>query len=170
MTILSGLRLALSGAALALFASGAAHAQGASVSLGVQDHDTSIPVEITSEELSLDQDTGTALFSGNVLVRQGDITMTCDRMRVEYSDDAQGNSQINVIRMFGGVTFVSPDEAAESDTAVYTLAVETVVMTGNVLVTQGATALSSDRLTYNLNSGEGRMEGNVKTVLQQANN
>ena len=54
--------------------------------------------------------------------------------------------------------------------AVYTLADDIIVMYQNVLVTQGATALSADKLTYNLDTGDGFMEGRVKTVLQQANN
>ena len=146
-------------------------AQGASVSLGVKDHDSSIPVEITSENLELDQDGGTAIFDTDVFVRQGDMTITSDKMRVEYAEDeTTGRDEIQQIVMTGGVTFASPTETAESDTAVYILASELIIMTGNVLVTQGRTALSSDKLTYNLNNGQGQMEGNVKTVLQQANN
>ena len=61
-------------------------------------------------------------------------------------------------------------EAAESDNAVYTLSNDIIIMTGNVLVTQGQTALSSDKLTYNLDTGDGVMEGNVKTILQQGSN
>ena len=104
-------------------------------------------------------------------MRQGEITMTCQRMRVEYGEDPEtGRNEIKVIRMFGGVTFASPEETAESNRAVYTLANDLIVMTGSVLVTQGPTALSSDSLTYNLDSGQGRLEGNVKTVLQQGSN
>lgn len=145
-------------------------AQGANISLGVKEHDSSTPVEITSEELELDQESGQAIFTGNVIVRQGDITMTCGRMTVEYGENAEGNNEIRLIRMFNGVTFASDTEAAESNSAVYSLTNETLVMNGSVLVTQGPTALSSDKLTYDLQSGDGRLEGNVKTVLQQANN
>jgi len=150
---------------------GSVWAQGAAISLGVKDHDSSTPVEITSAELELDQDTGTAIFTGDVIVAQGDVTITTQRLVVEYGPDAEtGQDEIKIIRMFDGVTFVSDAEAAESSNAVYTLAIDTIVMTGNVLVTQGRTALSSDKLTYNLKSGEGLMEGNVKTILQQGNN
>ncbi len=149
----------------------AAAAQGTSVTLGVQDHDSSTPVEITSEELELDQESGTAVFTGDVIVRQGDITMTCGRMVVEYARNPDtGRNEIKVIRMFGGVTFVSAEEAAEADNAVYDLTSEIIEMSGNVLVTQGPTALTANRLTYNLQTGDGRMEGNVKTVLQQGSN
>ena len=145
-------------------------AQGASVALGVKDHDSSTPVEITSEQLELNQEQGTAVFETNVFVRQGEMTMTCDRMVVEYGEDpTTGREEIQLIRMFGGVTFASPTETAESNTAVYNLAQETLVMNGDVLVTQGQTALSSDKLTYNLDTGGGVMEGNVKTVLQSNN-
>lgn len=159
-----GLILSLPGAPGAL-------AQGTGISLGVRDHDSSQPVEITSEELSVDQAGGTATFSGNVIVGQGDITMTCGTMRVEYGPDPDtGNNEIRVIRMSGGVTFVSKSDAAEANNAVYDLQRETLVMTGDVLVTQGTTALSSDKLTYNLQTGSGVMEGRVKTILQTGRN
>jgi len=141
-------------------------AQGTAISLGVSDHDSNQPVEITSEELSLDQASGKATFAGNVIVGQGDLVLTSERMVVEYGPNAAtGSDEIKVIRLFGGVTFVGPDEAAEAQDAVYTLADETIVLTGSVLVTQGATALSADRLVYNLQSGAGTMSGRVKTIL-----
>lgn len=158
-------------ATISIMSIGAAFAQGASVNLGVSDHDSSIPVEITSESLELNQKEGFASFTGDVFVRQGDMTLTCERMVVEYGENPEtGAEEIQKIHMYKGVTFASPSEAAESESAVYDLQTNTIVMTGNVLVTQGRTALSSERLSYNLDSGAGQMTGNVKTVLQQASN
>lgn len=152
---------------LALTPPGAANAQGASISLGVSAYDASSPVEITSASLELDQTNGSAIFTGDVIVVQGGMTMTCDRMVVTYGTNARtGENEIRTIRMFGGVTFVGPADAAESQSAVYSLTSASLVMSGNVLVTQGPTAMSSDRLIYNLTSGTGRLEGNVKTILQ----
>ena len=169
--MLSLFRTCALGATFAVALAFGVSAQGTSIKLGVNDHDSSQPVEITSEELQVDQENGVAVFSGNVLVGQGDITLTCETMRVEFGIDPEtGKNEIQVIRMFGGVTFVSKEEDAESDEAVYTLATDILVMTGNVLVTQGATALSSDKLTYNLDTGDGVMEGRVKTILQQGSN
>jgi len=163
-------RTVILGAWLLIIGTSMGWAQGTAVSLGVNNHDSSIPVEITSEELALDQENGTATFAGDVIVKQGEITMTCQRMRVEYAEDPEtGKTEIQIIRMFGGVTFVTQQDAAESDSAVYSLTSEIVEMFGNVLVTQGPTALSSDKLTYNLQTGDGQMEGSVKTILQQGN-
>ena len=144
-------------------------AQSTAVSLGVTDHDSSLPVEITSEELSLDQANSIAIFTGNVLARQGELTMTCGKMHVEYGPGADGKDEIKIIRMFDGVTLASPAETAESTSAVYDMVNESLVMTGNVLITQGLTALASDRMTYDLASGNGILEGNVKTVLGGGN-
>ncbi|MDF0601191.1 lipopolysaccharide transport periplasmic protein LptA [Psychromarinibacter sp. C21-152] len=170
MTALTRFLTALWAVFLVFAAAGPAAAQGADVSLGIADFDNSQPVEITSESLSVNQQAGNATFEGNVIVGQGEMVLTCDRMVVEYGADEGGRNDIRVIWLYGGVTFVGPSEAAEADSATYTLADETIVLTGNVLVTQGATAISSDRLIYNLQSGSGRMEGRVKTILNPGSN
>lgn len=169
MSINSWIRSIAAVGVISLATAGFAIAQSASVSLGVQNHDSDLPVEITSQELALDQENSLAIFTGDVLVRQGELTMACNKMRVEYGPDADGNDEIKVIRMFGGVTLAGPEETAESDGAVYDLIQETLVMTGNVLITQGITALASDQMNYDLTTGDGVLQGNVKTVLRGNN-
>ena len=51
----------------------AAFAQGADVALGLSAFDREAPVEVTADELSIDQATGAATFDGNVLVVQGNV-------------------------------------------------------------------------------------------------
>lgn len=163
MTYLKGLSAVVF---TAIFAA-VALAQGAPVSFGFSQHDNSKPIEITSEELQIDQSGGFALFIGNVIVGQGDLRMTADRMRVEYGENPETNkTDITELVATGGVTIVNGDEAAESDSAVYTIANTTIVMTGDVLLTQGPSAISGDKMTYNLTSDTGFMEGRVKTVLR----
>ena len=55
---------------------------------------------------------------------------------------------------------------AESERADYDIDSGVIVMTGNVLMAQGNNAISSDRMTVNLDGGTARMEGRVKTILQ----
>lgn len=149
---------------------GAAQAQGTAVSLGVSNHDASAPVEITSTELELSQNQGLVTFNGDVLVRQGQMTLTSQKLLVEYSDNPDtGQNDIETIRMFGGVTFATPSETAEAAEATYDVAGQRITMFGDVLVTQGRTALTADRLTFNVRSGNGRLTGNVKTILQRSN-
>ncbi|WP_116086252.1 lipopolysaccharide transport periplasmic protein LptA [Tropicimonas sp. IMCC34011] len=154
-------------AALAVLIAGPLHAQGTGIAFGTpQDGDQ--PVEVTAEELQLDQAAGTAVFSGNVIVGQGDMRLTAPRVDVTYATDADGNSTGGIDRLHatGGVTLTSGGEAAEGQEAVYTVGSGQVVMTGDVLLTQGQNALAGEKLTVGLDDGQGVMEGNVRVVFQ----
>lgn len=140
----------------------AALAQGANVAFGGLSHDTSLPVEVTADQLNVSQADGAAVFDGNVLVGQGEMRMSAAKLRVEYGED----SQIEKLIATGGVTLVNGAEAAESRDAIYTISTGIVVMTGDVILTQGQSALSGAKLTVNLNAGTGVMSGRVKTILQ----
>lgn len=145
---------------LCLFLPAVAAAQGAGISLGGGSFDSSAPVDVTSDSLSLDQESGQAVFDGNVLVVQGDLRMSAARIVVDYGD--QGVSRL---RATGGVTFVTPTEAAEAREASYTVQGGDVILSGDVLLTQGQATISGDRLAIDLASGKGVMEGNVRTIL-----
>ncbi|MDA7429454.1 LptA/OstA family protein [Primorskyibacter aestuariivivens] len=142
----------------------AAWAQGTEVGFGSMQADTDAPVEVTAENLSVNQDDGTALFTGNVVVGQGEMRLSAPRVLVVYNE---GRTGIARLEARGGVTLVSGEEAAEAAQADYDVEAATVVMTGNVLLTQGLNALTSDRMVVNLEDGTARMSGRVKTVIQQ---
>jgi len=156
---------------LALFAlmlaSVPASAQGTQIAFGSKGQDTTLPVEITADQLNIDQAHGTAIFTGNVLVGQGEMRLSAGAVRVEYAM-LNGKSTGKIARLLAtdGVTLVSGTEAAEAKQADYTIDSGDVVMTGNVILTQGQNALSSDRMVINLKTGTGTMDGSVKTVLR----
>lgn len=133
-----------------------------SINLTGLQQDTTLPVEVTADSLSVDQGTGLATFAGNVVVKQGEMTISAGTARIEYLPDGKG---IAKVLLDGRVLFASPTDAAEADTAVYTIASGEVVMTGNVLLTQGQTTISGNRLVYDLDAGTGSMEGRVQTVF-----
>ena len=136
------------------------------INLGGIRADSSAPVEVAADSLTVDQDTGTAVFSGNVVIGQGDLRLSASSVRVIY-DEATGD--ITKLNASGGVTFVTATEAAEAQTAAYDLTSGTIVLTGDVLLTQGASALSANQMTVNVNTGTAQMSGRVRTVFQQGN-
>ena len=142
-------------------------AQGTSVAFGAIRQDTDAPVEVTADQLSVDQDSGTATFVGNVLIGQGEMRLSAAKVLVVYKT---GNSGIERLEATGGVTLVSGPDAAESSRADYDIDAGQIVMTGDVLLTQGANALTSERMTVNLNDGTAQMVGRVKTILQPNKN
>jgi lipopolysaccharide export system protein LptA len=129
--------------------------------------DSTAPVEITADTLTVDQTTGIATFAGNVLIGQGEMRLSAAEVLVEYGEST---SDISKLRASGGVTLVSGAEAAEAQEAVYTLKDSLVVMTGDVLLTQGQNIMAGQSLTVNLTTGTGNMAGRVRTVLQPGSN
>lgn len=137
------------------------------INLGAISADPSAPVEITADTLSVDQDTGTAIFQGNVLIGQGGLRLSAGRVQVVYND-TEGN--ISRLLATGGVTFVTETEAAESATAEYNIDAGTLVLQGDVLLTQGASAISADTMRVNLSDGSAQMDGRVRTIFNQGDN
>ena len=85
-------------------------------------------------------------------------------MRVVYADETGDIAQLVAS---DGVTFVTDTEAAEAQNAVYNLITGVLTLTGDVLLTQGASALSAEQMTVNVNTGVAQMSGRVRTVFQQ---
>ncbi|PTQ69756.1 lipopolysaccharide transport periplasmic protein LptA [Celeribacter persicus] len=138
-------------------------AQGTQIAFGGLKHDSALPVEITSDQLSVDQNTGKAIFTGNVVIGQGTMRLAAKTVEVIYGSDT---SQIARLLASGGVTITNAGEAAEAQNAEYNLESGTVTLTGNVLLTQGNSVMSGERMVIDLNTGTGRMDGRVKTILQ----
>lgn len=149
------------------FLASAAAAQGTNVAFGTIRQDTSAPVEATADNLSVDQSTGTAILTGNVLIGQGEMRLSAPKVLVVYRSEQAGIARLEAT---GGVTLVSGPDAAEAQNADYDVDRGTIVMTGDVLVTQGQSALTADRMTVNLADGTAQMSGRVKTILQTGNN
>ncbi|MBO9411808.1 LptA/OstA family protein [Ruegeria sp. R8_2] len=137
------------------------------MAFGVQKADPSLPVEVTSESLNVNQEDGSAEFIGNVIVIQGEMRLTAERVLVIYNADRSGIERMEATE---DVVLVSPPDAAEGDWAEYTIDSGVIVMRGNVLLTQGPSTISGDQMNANLTTGTATMTGNVKTILQQGAN
>lgn len=137
------------------------------INLGGISADPSAPVEVAADNLTVDQDTGTATFTGNVKIGQGDLRLSAGRVEVVYGADT---GEIARLMASGGVTFATATEAAEAQTADYDIAGGTLTLNGNVLLTQGASAIAAEQMTVNLTTGNAQMSGRVRTVFQQGGN
>lgn len=160
------LRLIAFSASLLVATGGAGFAQ-TNVNLGGIAVDTTAAVEVTADSLSVDQQSGRAVFVGNVIILQGDLRLTAGEVEVVYGTDT---SEISKLIASEGVTFVTADEAAEAQNADYDIATGLLVLTGDVLLTQGSSAISAGQMTINVTDGTATMEGRVRTVLQQGDN
>lgn len=123
------------------------------------------PVEINADALEVLQQDKKAIFKGNVIARQGDITMKSATMTVFYkggmTDETTQDNGISRLLAGGGVTFVSPNETASGSQADYDVNSKVIVMTGNVVLTRDKNILKGSRLEYNINTGRSVLNGGV---------
>lgn len=151
---LLGLLLILSPSAMAQVAIG----------FGGVSYDDSQPVEVTADALTVDQTSGEAVFTGNVIVVQGDLRMAAGSVRITYGTDGT-NQDVREVIASGGVLVTRGTDAAEGAEARFDVASSLLTLTGNVLVTQGATAIAGDTMTVNMRTGSGSVDGRVRTTL-----
>lgn len=141
-----------------------AHAQGAQVAFGTVQDNSGLPVEVTSESLAIDQNAGTAIFTVDVIVIQGEMRLSADEVTVFY--DAETSEIVQIVAI-GNVILISGADAAESERAEYDVNTGEIYMTGDVLVNQGPSTVASDEMTVQVDDGTALMTGRVRTVLQQ---
>lgn len=148
---------------------GTALASAQNVPFGGIEHDSTLPVEITADTLSVNQSEGTAEFNGKVVAGQGSMRLTADKLVVEYGGEG-GTGDIRIMRAFGNVTMTNGAEAAEAEEAIYTVVDGMMRLMGNVLLTQGDNAISGAILNIDLDEGTAQFEGRVTSVFTPAEN
>lgn len=152
---------------LAVSSVGAVLAQGAQVPFAGLTIGANSTVEISADSLSIDQESGMAVFAGNVIVGIEDMRLSADRVEVIYAVGGEGGTgAISGLIARGHVVFSNGEEAAEADFANLDLEEGVIIMTGNVILTQGANALSGQSLRIDLETGTALIEGRVQTIFQ----
>lgn len=127
-------------------------------------HDRRAPIDLAADRAEAQDRADRAIFAGNVVVRQGELTLRTTRLTLAYA--SQGGIDINRIDASGGVVVTSPSETARGDFAVYDLDEGLITMVGNVRLERGGSYLSGGRLTIDLDSGRAVMDGGLRGVNQ----
>jgi lipopolysaccharide export system protein LptA len=154
-------------AAVLAFSPILAAAAGTEVAFAGLKTDPNAPVQVQADQLAVNQADGTAVFTGNVVVTQGEMKLQAAEVRVEYSADKKA---IDTLHASGGVTLATGTDAAQAAEADYKPDTGDLVMTGDVLLTQGPAAISGQKLVLSLKTGTGTMDGRVTTTFTPGGN
>ena len=120
-------------------------------------HNSNAPVDVAADRIEVQDRADRAIFSGNVVVRQAELTLNAARLTVAYANT--GGIQIQRLDASGGVTVRSPSETARGQFAIYDLNKRIITMIGGVTLTRGASHVSGARLVLDLDSGRAVMDG-----------
>ena len=101
-------------------------------------------------------------LEGRAELLQGDNRMRANRLNL--TTNAGGD--LTRIEASGDIYYVTPNETMRGDAAVYDPSSDTVVITGDVILTQGENVMTGGRLTYNLRTEQAQMAGGSNGRVQ----
>ncbi len=122
------------------------------------------PITAGADDVDAIESERVVIWRGRVDAMQGENRLRTDELRIYYeaarpgSDSAMGND-VERIEADGNVFYVTPTQVARGDRAVWTSASETLVITGDVILTQGMNVLHGSSLTIWVATGRAVMEG-----------
>ena len=130
------------------------------------------PISIESNQLDVDDNKAVATFTGNVQVSQGETELRTGKLVVSYTKAQEGaagtksgtsalpggSSQIERLEASEKVYVKSADQVATAEKASFDMKSEVVVMTGNVVLSQGQNVAEGCRLTIHMQTGLARLE------------
>jgi lipopolysaccharide export system protein LptA len=129
---------------------------------------STLPITVKSNEMNADNVGRTAVFTGKVVSKQGDVTIFSDKLVVSYADKGDG---VEKIEAFGNVRIVQLNRTGFSDQAVYESSTGRIVMTGSPRVLQGDDRISGKVITYYVDdeksyvTSEGDPKARVEAVI-----
>jgi lipopolysaccharide export system protein LptA len=121
-----------------------------------------LPVKATADNLQVNTDENTAVFTGNAKAVQGILDLRADQITLFFDDT---NQNIKSVKAVGQVKFTNGQETAESEDAQLDVASQIITFSGSVILHQAQTVLTGDLLTYNITTNGSKMSGDVKTVF-----
>jgi lipopolysaccharide export system protein LptA len=138
------------------------------------------PIQIEAASLEVRDKEKRAVFTGNVVVTQGDTVMKCEELHVFYEQDdpkgaakaspksgtmkaAQpgpgGRQSIRRLEARRNVKVTTKDQTATGALGVFEMKTNTVTLSGGVVITQGANVLKGERLVVDLTTNFAKVEG-----------
>lgn len=90
---------------------------------------------------------------------RAELTQGDNRIRADRVEGTISGGVLSRVEASGNVYFVTPDQTIRGDRAVYTPANDTIVLSGDVILTQGENVMTGGRLTYNTRTEAAEMDG-----------
>ena len=132
--------------------------------------DTNKPINIVSDNQSLDMENSVVTFTDNVVITQGSILIKANKVVITRPPENSGKKE--TVEAFGGpVTFHQQlDDGKPVDGRAnkvhYDLGTEFLTLTGNAELKQLDSKINGERITYDVKKQQLKANGNGKSRVQ----
>lgn len=125
------------------------------------------PIQVSSDNSEVRERQQEVIVTGNVDIVQGNARLRADRVTLNYESTGEGRSSgigggfgdITSMTAEGEVFYVTPDLKARGDRGVYQAANETIVMTGEVILSRGEDIARGCELNLDIAAGRSTLTG-----------
>lgn len=112
------------------------------------------PIDLSADATSYDQNSGMLVYTGNVIVHQGEVKMRANAMKAKLV-----GSKPSHIYADGRVVIDAPSGVATGDNGVYDIDPRIITLTGHVVLTKDKNVMRGQKLVVNLISGQATLDG-----------
>ena len=125
------------------------------------------PVDVTSDNLYVNDAAKNAVFMGSVVATRGDTRLKTPEMHVAYESKGDAATAVvqpdsshltRVLAINGCILTIGSDRRISSDAADFDAKADTALFTGNVLINQQRNVLQGQRLFVDRKAGKSRLD------------
>ncbi len=117
------------------------------------------PIEIASDTVEADQKQNRVAFKGNVIAKQGDVTLYTNTLIVLYDETTK---KIKEIRGIGNVKIVQLERRVTSHQVTFDQDENKVVLEGDAVIREGENVVRGERVVYYIDEEKAVVEGSGK--------
>lgn len=121
--------------------------------------DTRGPIDVDAARIEIQDSDNQAIFSGDVVIRQGKLTLKSDTVKISYTNKTGAGPEMQRLDARGNVVLISPSERATGNTGIYDVSGRLITLVGNVTLDRGGSKLQGQRLVINLGTGQTSFDG-----------
>lgn len=120
--------------------------------------------QIFANKLDVAERDSVAVYLGEVDVVQGDARLRSDKLTINFAGNPNaqnGGGFGDILGMLaeGNVFYVTPELSARGNKGTYDSDTETIILTGEVIVSRCEDVAKGERLTFNVATGQSSLDG-----------
>ena len=120
------------------------------------------PITITSNQVEIDNKKRVALYSGNVFVKKGDLSINAQQVEICFG---KNEDELKLIKATGRVHIFFKEYEAKAKNCIFNNKTQEISLTGNPEAKQGDNWVKGETITYFLSQERVVVKGDVETII-----
>lgn len=125
-----------------------------------------VSVDVTSNMLEVERNSGSATFTGDVKALYKNVTLTSQSLKIFYDEKSKSKNKIKVIEAKDDVILIQGTDKVTAEKAEYFVEKNLIVFTKNVVLNRNGNILKGDHLVMNTITKQAKMRSTGKSRVK----